>query len=230
MFPVIILAGGLATRLGDLTKEIPKSLLPINDKPFINYQLESLESQGLNTVIICTGHLGKKITEYLEKNYTGSLNISFSNDGHKPLLTGGAIKKASAALTGPFFVLYGDSYLDITYKDVEEAYEINTGPLMVIYKNQGLFDVSNVHLTEEGFFYSKKKGPNKKSNYIDYGLSIFEKRHFKSTKKSFDLSILQETFSDQGKLQYFVSNQRFYEIGSHAGIDELSSRLEDERN
>ena len=224
MYPAIILSGGKSSRLGGLTAKKPKCMLMIDDKPFVLHQLNLLETRGVKSVTLCLGYLSNKVTEYLDKKYTGNLNISFSFDGHIPLGTGGAVKKASKEIKTPFFVMYGDSYLDISFKEVATSYDIKEGPLMVIYKNNGLFDRSNVHLTNRGIVYNKSN-PNAHSRYIDYGLGIFEDNHLSTFVNTFDLSLVYEHYSKQKALQYFLATKRFYEIGSHQGLREARVEL-----
>ena len=98
LYPVLILAGGLGTRLGKLSKNSPKSLININGKPFIDYQLKYLKLQGVNEVVICTGYLGEQIKNYVGNGIKFNLQVSYSEDGSKKLGTGGAILKALSLL------------------------------------------------------------------------------------------------------------------------------------
>ena len=227
MYPTIILSGGKSSRLGRLTAKKPKCMLMIDDKPFVLHQLNLLEARGVKSVTLCLGYLSNKVTEYLDKKYTGNLNISFSFDGHIPLGTGGAIKKASKEIKTPFFVMYGDSYLDISFKEVAVSYAIKEGPLMVVFKNNGLFDRSNVHLTNRGIVYNKSN-PNSQSRYIDYGLGIFESNYLSSLEDTFDLSLVYEQYSKQKALQYFLATKRFYEIGTLKGLNNAKKILKNQ--
>ena len=113
---ILILAGGKAQRLGKVSKNLSKSLTNFYENPFIYYQLKLLQKNKFNKVIISTGHLSKQITKYIESIKSDfNLLILFSNDGKKPLGTGGAIKKALPLLSKNFFVIFGDSYLDVDY-------------------------------------------------------------------------------------------------------------------
>ena len=73
-----ILAGGLATRLGELTKHQPKSMLPIMGKSFLEYQLALLASEGIGNVVLCIGHLGEQIVETFGTGKEFGLNIEYS--------------------------------------------------------------------------------------------------------------------------------------------------------
>ena len=224
MFPVAILLGGKATRLGSIAEDTPKCLIKIGNHPFLHYQLSMLVSEGVESVILCLGHLSEQIVEYVENEFLHKINISYSYDGNKPLGTGGSIKKAIKGLHRPLFVMYGDSLLNVSFKKVQSSYERNQGPLMVIFENNNLFDKSNVYYSNQQICYNKLK-PHVDSNYIDYGLSIFEETHFTKTTNSFDLALLHEKFSEFGNLQSYIAKKGFYEIGSLEGLTEARSKL-----
>src|SRR5258707_696720 len=61
----VILAGGLATRLGARTQTLPKALLPIAGRPFLAWQLDALRSSGFSEVLLCISHLGDQIRDFL---------------------------------------------------------------------------------------------------------------------------------------------------------------------
>jgi MurNAc alpha-1-phosphate uridylyltransferase len=148
MLPVVILAGGLATRMKPITEKIPKSLIEVNGKPFILHQLDYLKSQGIQNIVLCIGHLGHMIKSLIGDGKALGLNIQYSLDGDKLLGTGGAIKKALPLLSKDFFVLYGDSFLPIDYKNVEDAYvSSKKNALITVIKNNNQWDKSNVEFT-----------------------------------------------------------------------------------
>tara|TARA_B100001989_G_C24506037_1_gene447594 strand:- start:454 stop:1170 length:717 start_codon:yes stop_codon:yes gene_type:complete len=226
---IVILAGGYGTRLQKLTENIPKSMVEINNKPFIYHQLTLLKKNNLDDVIICTGHLSNKIEEYVGNGQKFKLSVRYSNDGENLLGTGGAIKKASEMINGPFFVLYGDSYLDICYKELYDFYIVNKKKaLMSIIKNNNKWDKSNVVFKNNKIISYKKKDDAENMQYIDYGLSIFKKQDLESFSKNenFDLSKLYEYLMNKKELIAFEVYKRFYEIGSLSGINELSSYLQ----
>ena len=134
MLTVAILAGGLASRLAPVSIDTPKSMIKILDKPFIDYQLEMLASQNIKKVVICVGNLSSKIIDHVGDGSQFGLKIIYSNEGKKLKGTGGAIKQALQYLGENFFVLYGDSYLNINYKDFFKKFAKLKYPiLMTIY-------------------------------------------------------------------------------------------------
>ncbi len=228
---LVVLAGGLATRLGKVTKKIPKSLIEINDKPFILKQLELFRKYKIQHVHFCLGHLGEMIQEVVDKsNFGKCIKITYSFDGDTALGTGGAVKKSLKYLSEVFFVTYGDSYLDINYSEISQFFlkhaDTDNG-LMTVYKNDNKFDTSNVIIQNNRIFKYSKSNILETMNYIDYGLGILRKSHLKTYQngESFDLSEIYEKLADESKLLAYQSLKRFYEIGSFQGIRDLSYKL-----
>ena len=224
MYSVLILAGGMATRLYPISKKIPKSLIKINNKPFIDYQLDYLRNQGIKNIVISVGNLGDMIKQHIQNKKNLDLNINFSFDGRNLLGTGGAVKKSLEKLTDFFFVMYGDSFLPVNFEKILKAYiNGNKLALMTIFKNQNSFDKSNVVYKNNKILNYDKNSNDKKMEYIDYGLSIFSKKSFDKydLNTRFDLS---EVFFDMLKideLNAYVVDKRFYEIGSFKGIQDF---------
>ena len=221
--PVAILAGGLATRLYPSTRSIPKSLLEVAGKPFIEWQLEYLKNQGIAQVVLCLGYLGEQIQGYLGTGERYGLQLLYSFDGPSPLGTGGALKRALPLLGDAFFVLYGDSYLPISFQDIEQAYDHRPSPaLMTIFKNKNQWDRSNVWFKNGLLLEYNKDEPTPAMNYIDYGLSIINASGLSdyANVEPFDLSTFYHHCSLQGALQGHEVFSRFYEIGTHKGWHE----------
>ena len=103
-----ILAGGVATRLRPLTEKIPKSLVEVAGKPFIQHQMELLHRQGFRSIVLCTGFLGEQIEAFVKDGSPWGMSVRYSHDGSQLLGTGGALVKATELLGDPFWVLYGD--------------------------------------------------------------------------------------------------------------------------
>jgi MurNAc alpha-1-phosphate uridylyltransferase len=220
MLQVVILAGGLATRLQPVTRKIPKSLVEVAGYPFIHHQLNYLKKQGINEVLICLGHMGEMVQEFVLKQSYG-MSISFSFDGPLQLGTGGALKNALNFLRNKFFILYGDSFLPIDYlKILKESIHNDNFAIMTIMKNNNKFDRSNVRFISKNYIIYNKKSPEADMNYIDYGLSVISKKmieEFQANNK-FDLSDLLHEISKEKKLIGYEIFERFYEIGSHGGL------------
>jgi NDP-sugar pyrophosphorylase family protein len=229
MLPVAILMGGLGTRLGDLTKKLPKCLIEINGKPFIDWQMDSLIQSGYTDFVFCVSHKSEMIQDYLGDGLRLGVNIKYSFDGPPPLGTGGAIKKALPLLGNNFAMIYGDSYLPINYFAAEQNFlSSKMQVVMSVYKNQNNYDNSNVELSNQEVINYDKFNQSAKMKHIDYGLSYFRGSAFEfvSDLEVFDLGSLYHSLAQNGMLGGYEVFERFYEIGSHVGINDFSEYLE----
>jgi NDP-sugar pyrophosphorylase family protein len=228
MFPVAILAGGLATRLRPVTEKIPKSLVEIAGEPFLWHQLRLLRANGIERVVLCVGHLGERIRESIGNGEAFGLRVGYSFDGPALLGTAGALKQALPLLGGPFFVLYGDSYLPCDWAAAQRTFE-QSGKLalMSVFLNEGRWDTSNVEFEDGRLLAYSKKNRTPRMRYIDYGLGILRPEALDGVPAATptDLATVYEELLSRGELAAYESPVRFYETGSFAGIEEFHSYL-----
>jgi NDP-sugar pyrophosphorylase family protein len=231
MLPVVVLAGGLATRLRPVTEQIPKSLISIKGIPFVIHQLTLFQKKGISEVHFCLGYLGEQVEHAVKSSrFHNEMHISYTFDGEKLLGTGGAIINAFPFLPEHFFVMYGDSYLDISYQDVESYYiprSSDAKGLMTIFHNKDQWDKSNVIFRNHELLLYSKRESHPDMEYIDYGLGILTKKNFESVnpQTSFDLAEVYSRLSRERKLIGYEVFQRFYEIGSFKGIEDFNTYL-----
>ncbi len=228
LYPVAIIAGGLATRLRPMTERIPKSLIEVAGEPFIAHQLRLLRTQGVRRVVVCAGYLGEMICEAIGKGEKFGLEIAYSWDGEQLLGTAGALRKALALLGERFFTLYGDSYLTCNFGTVQRTFERSGATaLMTVFRNDGRWDKSNVEFAEGRILAYDKQCQTPRMRHIDYGLGVFRSQAFESIPvgKSLDLAAIYREMLGKGQLAACEVEQRFYEIGSLAGIEELQTLL-----
>jgi NDP-sugar pyrophosphorylase family protein len=226
--PVAILAGGMATRLMPVTEKIPKSLVDVNGEPFISHQLKLLRSKGIIRVIICAGYLGEMIQDFVGDGNRFDVQVEYSFDGGCLLGTGGAVKKALALLDESFFVLYGDSYLPCNYNAVQATFEgSGKKALMTVFRNEGAWDTSNVEFKDSQVVAYDKQLLTSRMRHIDYGLGAFQREAFATIPEDthYDLADLYRHLLKKGELAAFEVNERFYEVGSFDGLEELKMYL-----
>lgn len=226
--PVALLAGGMATRLRPITEKIPKLLVEVAGEPFFSHQLRLLKKNGLTKIVLCVGHLGEQIVALYGDGAKWGVEIQYSFDGEKLLGTGGALIRALPKLGDAFYVLYGDSYLPVDYQAVGRAF-LASGRLglMTVFENHEAYDASNVWF-EEGRIrlYSKTEKPPQ-MKHIDYGLGVFRAAAFAGWPRDavVDLATVQTDLCRRGELAGHEMPERFYEIGSPAGLKELDELL-----
>jgi NDP-sugar pyrophosphorylase family protein len=229
----LVLAGGLGTRMLPRTESLPKSLLPVAGRPFVDWQLAWLAAEGVEHVIMSIGYRGDMIRRHLGNGSRYGLRASYVDDGEVPLGTGGALRLAAdKEVAAPnFFVLYGDSYLPISLRDVETAYSKQPAPvLMTVYRDrEGLehpnvvFDGAMVTRYEKGL-----ENPPVEMQYVDYGISVWRREVVDAMVPegaAADLADLFVALSGSGQLAGYEAQERFYEIGSPKGLSDLESRL-----
>jgi len=225
MLPIAILAGGLGTRLKPITETIPKSLLEVAGEPFIAHQLRELSLQGIKDVILCVGYLGNRIEEFVKDGSEYGVSVSYSYETNNLLGTGGAINNAIHLLNDEFFVIYGDSWLEIDYFSVFESFRnSDCSALMTVFHNEGRWDTSNVEMEGDSIKIYSKTRLNNRMTHIDYGLGILKSEVFEKYPKgsNFDLAEIYEKLSKSRNLATFEAKNRFYEIGSYEGLSELN--------
>ena len=232
--PCLILAGGLATRMRPATERIPKALLSVGGRPFIDIQLERLRQQGAQRVIFSVGYRGNLIRAHVGNGSEFGLTVDYVDDGPTLLGTGGGVRRAvEAGLVGDaFFVLNGDSYLTLDFASLEEAFlDADCPALMTVFHNQGRWDASNVVMVEGRIaLYDKQRPKSRRAemDWIDYGLSVFRTdliRERIPPAIPFDLADLLHDLSVEGRLGSYEVSHRFYEVGSPAGLADLEAHL-----
>jgi NDP-sugar pyrophosphorylase family protein len=226
--PVAILAGGLATRLGSLTRQTPKCLLEVAGRPFIHHQLRQLRGQGVTKVVLCLGYLGERVVEAVGDGSAFGLEVACSFDGPELRGTAGAIRRALPMLGEAFFVLYGDSWLECRYADVQAAFEAaGKRALMTVFRNEGRWDTSNVEFRDGRILAYDKVDRTPAMQYIDYGLGVLSRRAMEVVPESgsCDLATVYQQMLRRGELAGFEVSERFYEIGSVAGLEETRAHL-----
>ena len=226
--PVAILAGGMATRLRPVTEKIPKLLVEVAGEPFFSHQLRLLKQAGLTRIVLCAGHLGEQIVARYGDGAKWGVQIEYSFDGPKLLGTGGALIRALPKLGDAFYVLYGDSYLPTDYAAVSDFF-LKSGRLglMTVFENRGRYETSNVWFEAGEIKQYDKKHPGSQMHHVDYGLGVFRAAAFDGFARNaaVDLAEVQQALVARHQLAGYEIKQRFYEIGSPAGLNELDALL-----
>lgn len=227
--PVAILAGGLATRLRPITERIPKILVEVAGRPFAEYQIELLRSHGFTHIVLCVGYLGEQVEAALGDGRRWDVQIDYVFDGPQLLGTGGALRHALPLLGEAFLILYGDSYLECDYSAIEQVFLTSHQlGLMTAYRNANQWDRSNLLFRDGRIIRYDKQMPTPDMQHIDYGLSALRAEVFApyADEQAFDLADLYQTLVERGQMAGYEVTQRFYEIGSHAGLETLGQHLE----
>ena len=222
----MIVAGGLATRLGELSECTPKSMIMVAGKPFLEHQIRLLALGGIYDIVLCIGHFGQRIREVFGDGHRYGVTIRYSDEGTSPIGTGGALRKAAPLLKDPFMLMWGDSYLLLDYSDVWKSLNDPTlDGVMVVYRNENRHVQSNVAIDHDRVVvYDKSKMG---FHYVDNGLSVLRKRVLERVPlvEPFAIEKVFGELAAEGRLGAYETTQRFYEIGSPQGVSELEAFL-----
>ncbi|MGD0198493.1 MAG: sugar phosphate nucleotidyltransferase [Solirubrobacteraceae bacterium] len=227
MPPVCVLAGGRGSRLGTLTRATPKPLIELAGAPFLVHQLRLLASHGVTRVVLCVGYLGEMIEAAIGNRLDG-VEVLYSYD--TPGLDGtlGAIRRARSLLEDRFLVLYGDTYLDVDYRAVADAWEDSSKPaMMTVLRNEGRWDASNATYCDGLVLRYDKREPAPDMEWIDYGLGGLRQAALDLAPASErDLADLYQRLAARGELMGFPVNVRFHEIGTPQALAETEVFLQ----
>jgi NDP-sugar pyrophosphorylase family protein len=226
--PVAILAGGRATRLHPLTETVPKALVDVAGRPFIDHQLALLRRRGLRRAVLCLGYLGEQVEAHLGDGARSGMELAYSHDGESPLGTGGALRRALPLLGAHCFVMYGDAYLDIDYRAMLADFLGRPEPaLMAVLRNDGRWDRSNVLFRDGRLLRYDKDAPTSDMQHIDYGVALLRRAAVERIPRDrpSDLSALYRDLVAEGMMVGHEVERRFYEIGSAAGLEEARAHL-----
>jgi NDP-sugar pyrophosphorylase family protein len=215
------------------TETTPKALLPVGDVPFAHYQLTWLASHGVTDVVYCIAVLGEQVRDFVGDGSRWGLRARYVEDGAELRGTAGALRRAldAGALADWFLVLYGDSFLPFDFRRLGNAFAAQERPaVMTVYRNEGRFDTGNVRYDSDvvRLYRKARKGEPAPQgmDYIDYGLSALRAdliaKRVPATGPA-DLATLYHDLSVEGRLGGLEVTERFYEIGSPAGLHDFEA-------
>jgi NDP-sugar pyrophosphorylase family protein len=226
--PVALLAGGMATRLRPITETIPKAMVEVAGRPFIDHQLELLHRNGVRRVVMCLGYRGQQLEQHVGDGASVGMEIRYAYDGEKLMGTGGAVRRALPMLGDVFWVMYGDSYMDIDYRAVLDHFERSgADALMTVLRNGNRWDTSNVVFRDGKLLRYDKKNRTPEMDYIDYGVALVRTAAAERipTDRPYDLAELYTSLVAEGRMIGYEVTNRFYEIGTPAALEETGRYL-----
>jgi len=226
----VILAGGFGTRLGTLTHTQPKSMMPVGDKPFLEWLLRLLIGQGIKNFVFCIGYRAGQIQEYFQEGRKWNIRIDYSIED-PPLGTGGALKRAAPLLQETFLVLNGDNYLELNYQDFISTFlsQPSAIGMLTCWRNQPPRFRSNVSLAKDGRVIASYDYHNSThKDYVDCGIKIFSRQvlSFFDDRESFSLEVdtLPKIVKQEKLLAYIVAHPPL-DIGTPDSLVQAQSIL-----
>jgi NDP-sugar pyrophosphorylase family protein len=202
LMKVAILAGGLGTRLGVASGGLPKSMVPIGNRPFLELVIESFRERGFEKFVLLTGYRGEVI-----ENYFGD-RLEYSRES-APLGTGGAIREARHLLGDRFLLTYGDVLRRFDYDRFVRAHD---EPCLAAYRR---ISIGNTEIEADRVTRFDKRAPE--LPYIDAGFSLMDAGAIDLLPSSGACSFEEIVFPALAKKRQLAAeivDHRFYEIGT----------------
>lgn len=220
---VVILAGGLGTRLKSVLGDVPKPMAPIAGKPFLEYLLELLKENGFTKFLLLVGHKKESIIEYFQDGSRFGVQIAYSIE-KEPKGTAGALFNAWDLLQDEFLLVNGDTFFDVQYDILRKfVSEMHASAVVVLRYSRdtlryGFVDIDDDYKVKN--FIEKGQLPvGRIDGYINGGIYYFKKtileqfyRNFGDKSVSLETQILP-TLSMEGKLHGLPMGGKFIDIG-----------------
>lgn len=217
---VVILAGGLGTRIREISDNVPKVMLPVGGKPFLEYIISNLRMQGFRQVILSVGYKSERIEDYFRDGSWLGVTIEYSKEAI-PLGTGGALIKALDLIANSLFLaMNGDSYFNVVFRTLVEFHKSKKSLCTIYLREQndkgryGLVLLDSKSRIAE--FHEKPIESESRNAYINAGVYCLEKAIF--TKYPFNKYIsIEETifpeFAHTRKMYGIIGKGTFIDIG-----------------
>jgi mannose-1-phosphate guanylyltransferase len=215
----VILAGGLGTRLQPYTFFIPKPMLPLGNKPLLEYLVEWLcKSKKIDQIIICVSYLHRSIEDYFEDGSRFGIEIKYSRSD-RPLATAGQLKTAESYLDDSFVCLYGDSIYEFPLNKMIDNHITDKAFISMAltrYKTNLKYGFIELNESEKMIVTDWKEKPEI-SGLINIGCYVFEPEVLKMIPSSVSFGMDQAVRScikDKKKVKsYIVKDGSFMDIG-----------------
>ena len=222
----VILAGGLGTRLRPLTEKVPKPMVQVNGKPFLEYEIELLKKNGVGNFVLCVGYMARVVEDHFGDGTGFGARISYSIEGEKLLGPAGALKKAEPLLEDNFIVTYGDGYLVMDYRAAWDHFMCSSKlGMMVVYENHDKFGKSDLEVREGYVARYDKKNAIQEMVWINFGVSFLKRKALELIPEGIPCG--EEEFYNRlikdRELLSFETKGRFYEIGTPTALQEFAS-------
>ncbi len=226
----VILAGGLGTRLRPVTEKIPKCMAPVGGKPFLFYLLRLLQARGANEAVLCTGYLGEQVETYFGDGRGMGLKLCYSRESAGLLGTGGALKLAEPLLQHSFLVVNGDTYLDIDYKAIYRDFSRNSALALIVAAHCAENTRCDLSIDSNLLVTRYDKTNPGGLDYINAGVMGLRREALSAVPRGQPVSLEADIFPlliNRRHVKAHITAERFYDIGSFAGLGVFEKVLKD---
>jgi NDP-sugar pyrophosphorylase family protein len=220
---VVILAGGLGTRLSSLGGSLPKALRPVGGRPFVEVMIDLFAQQGFRRFHFCLGHRGGQLARCLEQL---DPTLEITHEEETTLCgTAGALLHSAERLDDTFLLTMGDTYLELSWQPLFDRLPAAADGLLVV---TGADSQVTPNVGLDGQIVTAYDKGGIKDGWTDTGVAVLRRRALEvlaGARGPVDLSALFRGLIARGSLRAAVTGRRFYDIGTPAGYRTLDRRL-----
>ena len=212
----VILAGGKGTRLYPLTETTPKPMIPFHGKPFLEYLVGLLKSQGISKILLLLGYLPENIIDHFGDGSRFGVEIAY-HVGPVEDETGARLRKAIDEIDDIFLFLYCDNYLPFNYEKMWRVFcEQSVSALVTVYNNSDGYTKSNIRVDSRGRIevYDKTRTAENLQG-VDIGYMITKKRVLELIPEgnvSFEKTVYPQLVLER-QLHAYTTHHRYYSVG-----------------
>ena len=221
MNPVVaVLCGGFGTRLGDLTRDLPKPMIEIGGRPYLERVIETFASRSLREFVLLTGYKAEVIEEHFGDGERFGVHIAYSRES-EPLGTGGALREARELLGDRFILTFGDVLRRFDYDRFVYQHIANC---LAVYRR---LTVGNADVAEGYVTRFDKRAPE--LPYIDAGFSVMQTSTIDLLPTAGACSfeeIVYANLAEHGQLEAEIVDHDFHDIGTPDELARTRAALE----
>lgn len=232
--PMLIPCGGLGSRLSPFANGRPKCLIEIDGLPFIVHVFNLLKQEGIRRIVLLVGYQADQVSEFVKDGQEFGMQVTYSKDGNEALGTGGSIIKALPLVEDEFAVMYGDTYLDVSFAPIYQAFRESQrlGLMTILEKSRymsGCSDIANVEFdrTSKRVVIYDKEQPKQRMQFIDFGLSFFHKTAFENFKNvgKFDLGLVFQELAKSAQLEGYEVSHPYHDLNTKDSLEKTTAYL-----
>jgi len=228
VLPVVVLAGGVGSRIASVDPTVPKPMLPVLGRPFLDWKLAGLAAEGVTEVLVMVAHRSEVITRHLATDPVPGLTIQIIDEGTEPLGTGGALRAAIDRLPERFFVTYGDSFLTESFAALGRLFdERRPEAAIAVVEHDSELQPGNTALAGETVIaYEKPQSPGRYA-YLDYGQLALERSTLLRLPEGYrgDLGVLFGSLIADRALLAVVVDGEFFDLNTPEALESTATSL-----
>lgn len=226
---VVILAGGLGTRLKPITEKVTKVMVEVHGKPFLEYQFRYLKKFGFKKFLLLVSYLGDQVKNYFKDGQAFGIEIEY-NEEKEPMGTAGALKMAESKLEESFLLINGDTFYPLDFKDfLSRANLIKQGGLIAVYQNQEKVAANNLKVESDGMISACASDKNASElNGVDGGVSFYHKKILDFIPEGKKCSLENDIYPlliRRRLLRAYFTSSRYYDMGTFERLNIIKKVL-----